>query len=147
MLGLHQRSTTRYLETKEDREAIRKADDAEFGPRVPKSKGEPDIETTTFTVDVEEEPEFESLEAFAEFCMDDERDSFTFSDLMKLQIALRVSGTTVIRELEGYGLKYEGRPRERTTRGFTSNSHNLYQGNPMSGGSGFTNDGPGSVRR
>jgi hypothetical protein len=148
MLGLHQRTSTRYLETREDREAITKADNAEWGPRFVKGKAsDEDSEEVTPPVDVEAEPEFASVESFAEFCMDDDRDSFTFGELQKLRETLLRSPGKIVKDLAGYGLRYEGRAHEKAVRGFTSSPYTLYAGNPMCGGSGFTHDGPGAVRR
>ena len=142
------RTRTIYLETKEDREAIRKADDAEFGPRFVKAKkGDDDLGSTVVVTDATLEPEFASVEAFAEFCMDEERESFSFDDLTKLREVLVCSPGKILKELATYGLKYEGREHEKTVRGFTSNSHNLYAGNPMCGGSGLEPNGVGTCYR
>ena len=138
---MYRRTRTVYLETKEDRDAIRKADDAEFGPRFIKAKKgeEPEFEVDPQVA--HEEPEFESVEAFAEFLVDEDRDTFTFEELDKLQTQMKRHG--LLKQLLAYGFKYEGRPKERQVRGFTSNNHNLYQGNPMSGGSGIEVHGVG----
>lgn len=136
MLGLHQKTRVTYFPTKEDRLAMLKAEQEEFGDLV--------VPETPAPKEPEEEPEYESIEAFVEFLIDDERDTFTLADVQKLQVNLRRSPGKVIRDLEAFGLKYKGPTRQRTVRGFKSNPYTLYQGNPMAGGSGFDPNGVGS---
>ena len=69
--------------------------------------------------------------------MDDDRTSFTFTEADELAKTLQVSTAKVIRDLKAYGLTYCGRPNEKSVRGFTSNSHDRWSGNPCSGGSGW----------
>jgi hypothetical protein len=82
-------------------------------------------------------PEYESIEAFAELLYDEERSSYSFEEILMLSSCLRISIHKLIKELAGYGLKYKGRPREATVRGFQSNDHNRWDGNPCGGGSGY----------
>ena len=49
-------------------------------------------------------PEHESVEAFVEFCMDDEVDTFTHEDLGHIAFSTRQSRCVVRGELESYGL-------------------------------------------
>jgi hypothetical protein len=85
-------------------------------------------------------PEFDSVEAFVEFCMDDERDTFTHEDLGELAYRLQKSRSKVRAELEGYGLKLAEREKERRVRGFTTSSHDRWYGpgaSPTHGGTGW----------
>lgn len=81
-------------------------------------------------------PEYESIESFLEFLVDDERNTFTHEDLGELAYGLQMSRSKVRAELESYGLTLAVRPVEKPVRGFTSNSHNRWHGNPCGGGSG-----------
>jgi hypothetical protein len=57
------------------------------------------METTSAT------PEYDSLEEFINFCLDDERTTFNGNDLCRLNGRLRRPIPELRRELEGYGLK------------------------------------------
>jgi hypothetical protein len=86
-------------------------------------------------------PELESVEAFAESLLDDERTEFTFEEALELATALGLSvATPVIRALKEYGFRMEERQPERRVRGFRTNSHDRWTG-PGScathGGSGW----------
>lgn len=59
------------------------------------------------------EPEYASVEAFAEYLMDDERVEFTARDLQKLGERLGKSNLWWRRELEAYGFRMAKRPAER----------------------------------
>jgi hypothetical protein len=74
------------------------------------------------------DPEFESVEAFVEFCLDDERDSFSAKDLQTLSVATQTSIKRLRAVLEGWGLKLAYREPERAVRGFTSNPHDRWYG-------------------
>ena len=85
-------------------------------------------------------PEYESVEAFVEFCLDDDRDSFTAEDLQALSAATQTSIKKLRVVLEGWGLSLAHRPSERRVRGFTANPHDRFYGpgsSPMHGGSGW----------
>lgn len=73
-------------------------------------------------------PEYESVDAFAEFCIDDERDFFTTADMMALNQATSVRLQDVRKALEGYGLRFVPRERQKAVRGFTSNPHDRWYG-------------------
>ncbi len=84
-------------------------------------------------------PELESLDAFAEYLVDDDRTSFTFDEAVSLGAAIKLSTHKVIAGLEAYGLTYVIRRPARAVRGFTSNSHDRWFGPgscPSHGGSG-----------
>jgi hypothetical protein len=83
---------------------------------------------------------YDSVEDFATELADDDRSSFTFEEADELAIELRVTTAKIIRELREYGFTYEGRPKERRVRGFTSNPHDRWYGPGSSrthGGSGW----------
>jgi hypothetical protein len=86
------------------------------------------------------DPEFKSIEAFVEFCMDDERTTFDHTDLGELAFNLHRSRCKVRAELESWGLTLVERPREKRVRGFTVSSHDRWFGLGSSkshGGSGW----------
>ncbi len=74
------------------------------------------------------DPEYESIEAFAEFLMAEERITFALSDVAKLAKATRTSDPKVIEELRSYGFELTKREPEKRVRGFTSNSHDRWYG-------------------
>ena len=85
-------------------------------------------------------PEFQSIEAFVQECMDDERTSFTHEELGELAFNLQRSRNKIRAELEGYGLSLAVRAVEKRVRGFTSNPHDRWFGpgsSPTGGGSGW----------
>lgn len=83
-------------------------------------------------------PEYESIESFVQYVMDEEQDQFTHEDLGELAYGLQRSRNKVRADLESYGLKLAPRAFEkRGTRGFTANNHNRWDGNPCGGGSGW----------
>lgn len=65
-------------------------------------------------------PEFASIEAFAEFLMDDERTSFNAAELQDLCAVVRQVSSKVRKELEGYGFTLAKRRHGKRVRGFTS---------------------------
>ena len=71
--------------------------------------------------------EFESVEAFAEFLLDDDRKEFTHFDLACLNVRLNVARHTLRRDLEGYGFRLRLREKLRVVRGFSSWDHNRWQ--------------------
>lgn len=86
-------------------------------------------------------PELESVEAYVEYLLDDERESFAFEEAVELAEALGLTiPSPVIRELKDYGLSMTPRMPERKVRGFRSNSHDRFYGpgsSPSYGGSGW----------
>jgi len=82
------------------------------------------------------DPEFASVDVFAEYLVDDLREVFTHHELMCLNARLRIRVQLIRDGLAEYGLTLAPRPHERNVRGFKANNHNLYAGNPMSGGGG-----------
>lgn len=85
-------------------------------------------------------PEYESVESFVEFCMEDDRDTFSHEDLGELAFRLRRSRSKLRAELESYGLKLAERAKERHVRGFTTSSHDRWYGpgaSPTHGGTGW----------
>jgi len=83
-----------------------------------------------------QDPEFETVEVFAEFLMDDERDSFTYQELNCVAYRVSVPVPQVQTELESFGLHLQHRPHAKRFRGVRENPYTLYAGNPMCSGSG-----------
>ena len=86
------------------------------------------------------DPEHESIEAFVEYMMDDEREVFTHADVNQLAVATRTSNHKVRAELETFGLRLARRERVQRVRGVTTSSHDRYYGpgaEKMHGGSGW----------
>ena len=77
---------------------------------------------------IDVDPEHESVEAFVEYLMDDERDTFTADDLNQLACATKRSNHKVRAELESYGLRLARREKARRVRGVTSNPHDRWYG-------------------
>jgi len=83
---------------------------------------------------------YRTVEELATDLVDDDRTSFTFAEADELAETLQVTTAKVIRDLKAYGLTYEGRPNEKSVRGFTSNPHDRWYGpgsSPTHGGSGW----------
>jgi len=80
--------------------------------------------------------EFESVEVFAEWLLDCNREEFTHLELACLNFRTHRVTALIRQDLVGYGFRLKLREKEWVFRGFKSNSHNLYEGNPMCGGSG-----------
>lgn len=91
---------------------------------------------------VSREPELASIEAFAEYLIDDDRTTFTLADCQALGVSIRLSNQKIRLALESYGFKFIPPEHGRTVRGFTSNSHDRWYGPGSAathGGSGQTN--------
>lgn len=73
-------------------------------------------------------PEHESVEAFAEFLMAEERTAFTFVEADTIARGMKVATYVVIEGLKGYGFGYEGRSEPKKVRGFTTNNHDRWYG-------------------
>jgi len=73
-------------------------------------------------------PEYETIEAFVEYCLDDERDHFTTADMQALNRATHTRLQDVRKALEGYGLRFVPREPQKAVRGFTSNPHDRWYG-------------------
>lgn len=85
-------------------------------------------------------PEHETIEAFVEFCVDDERDHFTTADMQAINRATHIRLQDVRKELEGYGLRFVPREPQRAVRGFQTGSNDRFYGpgsDKMYGGSGW----------
>lgn len=68
------------------------------------------------------EPEYESVEEFAQFLLEDEEETFTHIDLRKLVEHTGKDRTIIRRELETYGYKLKVRPKPKNCRGFSARS-------------------------
>jgi hypothetical protein len=87
-------------------------------------------------------PEFSSIETFVQFCYDDERKEYSHEELCALNFRTRLLIQKIRAELSKYGLLLATRPIEKHIRGFTTNSHDRWDGPgscPSHGGSGFDN--------
>ena len=74
-------------------------------------------------------PELQSVEAFGEYLLADDRTSFTFEEACTVAESLGLSiPTPVIRGLKDYGFQMVERPTEKKVRGFRSNSHDRWSG-------------------
>ena len=67
-------------------------------------------------------PELASVEAFAEYLLDDDRTSYSFQELSQLSYVTRQSSSKLIRALAEYGFRHQGRPHVTEVRGFLSPS-------------------------
>lgn len=67
-------------------------------------------------------PEYESIEAFVEYCLEEERETYTHIDLQELTYSLRRSHQKVRKDLEEYGLRLVYREKETSVRGIHSSS-------------------------
>ncbi len=85
-------------------------------------------------------PEYANLEAFVEFCLEGNRETYNHVDLQELAFSLRLSHHKVRLELEGYGLSLVYREKEKDVRGVHSScDHDRFWGpgaEKMHGGSG-----------
>jgi hypothetical protein len=82
-------------------------------------------------------PEFASVSAFVEYLLDDERDEFTLREATEVALATGQRPLSVVRELEGWGLTFVPPAAPKVVRGYRSNNHNRWEGNPGAGGSGW----------
>ena len=73
-------------------------------------------------------PEYESVEAFAEFLMADDRESFTYMEADLIGRGLKVATYVVIDGLKEYGFGYEGRASEKRVRGYRTSSLDRWYG-------------------
>lgn len=77
------------------------------------------------------------MEAFVEFLLEEERDSFDHVELRTLCEELGAPTSEIRKELEDWGLVLKARPKVKTVRGVTSWDNNRWEGNPCGGGSGW----------
>ena len=86
-------------------------------------------------------PETQSIEAFGEYLLAEDRTSFTFEEACTVAEALGLSlPTPVIRGLKEYGFTMVERPTEKRVRGYRTSSHDRFFGpgsSPSHGGSGW----------
>lgn len=80
--------------------------------------------------------EFSGVEDFVGYLLDEDRTTFTHEELAELSYRLQKTTRTLRTELEGWGLALSVRATEKAVRGYTAWDENIYQGNPMSGGTG-----------
>jgi hypothetical protein len=76
-----------------------------------------------------EDPEYDSVEEFAEFVIDDERETFDIFDLRVLNYRHGLRIQEIRKVLEAWGLAYVPcEVRIRQVRGINSNSHDRWWG-------------------
>lgn len=86
------------------------------------------------------EPEFESVEAFAEFLTDDERTTFVPGEAQKVAEATGMPMRAVVDALKALGFTPKAQEAVKQTRGYTSNNHDRYsEKNGWVGGCGIGN--------
>lgn len=73
-------------------------------------------------------PEFESVEVFAEFLMDDERTSFTLAEAAQVAQHVRCTNREAIDALCSYGFEYTPPAFGRRVRGFSANDNDRWYG-------------------
>lgn len=82
------------------------------------------------------DPEASTVEAFVEYHLGNEVEVVRRMDLLALAMAHNITPTKAGELVREWGLSIAEPVATRETRGFRSNSHNLWHGNPCSGGSG-----------
>jgi hypothetical protein len=82
------------------------------------------------------EPEFDTVDSFVQFLLDDGRETFMPGEAQKVAVSMGRSIPEVIEELKSWGFTVGTKPRQNV-RGFTSPFHgsNRFAGN--CGGSGW----------
>jgi hypothetical protein len=84
--------------------------------------------------------EFGSVEDFAEWLVDDDREEFDHRELQCLNYRLNVSVPSLRKRLESWGFSLAKRGQQRRIRGFNANNHDRWFGpgsDATHGGSGF----------
>ncbi len=80
-------------------------------------------------MDTPVDPEHESVEAFVEFLLDNDRTSFTFMEAEQVARGLGHSTPVyAIRAIREYGLQMETRVEPKSVRGFQTSSHDRWYG-------------------
>jgi hypothetical protein len=94
--------------------------------------------------------EYESIETFATFLMDEDREEFTHEDLAALNQRLQTPVGIIRKELEAYGFNLAKRAFEKRIRGFNTSSQDRWTGPGSAathGGAGIdTSTGRATVR-
>jgi len=89
------------------------------------------------TVELPEGEDYLSVEAFVEYCLRVGVRTFTPGDAQKIALQPPRPLKSVMDELKSYGLTVVKGVSRSEVRGFTSNSHNRWDGNECAGGSGW----------
>lgn len=104
--------------------------------RTEKCEDLPDQGPARFNGKNPDEPEYSSVEDFAEFLLDNDESEFDFGDLNCLNARTGVGLTVIKAALKEYGLTLKLRAPEHATRGFTSNPNTRWTDCPSHGGGG-----------
>ena len=71
-------------------------------------------------------PEFQSVEVFVQFRLDDLEETFSMGDAQKISENVHKSLKDVMEELKGYGLRLALNNKASETRGFNSNNNDRF---------------------
>ncbi len=88
------------------------------------------------------DPEFASINAFAEYLMDEDREEYTHEELTALNMRTHMKVADIHKELDSFGFKLAYREPEKHVRGFTTSSNDRWYGpgaDKMHGGAGIDN--------
>lgn len=86
------------------------------------------------------EPEFENVNAFAEFLSDEERETFAPFEAQKVSDNTGLTMREVVEALKTLGFTPKALEAAKATRGYTSNNHDRYsEKNGWVGGCGIGN--------
>lgn len=75
-----------------------------------------------------DEAELQSVEAFGEFLLDEDRVIFTFEEAELLAGHLKLHVACIIRDLRSYGFTMAQREKAVRVRGFRTSSHDRWYG-------------------
>ncbi len=82
-------------------------------------------------------PEYDSVEDFVQYLMDDDKHQFSHEDLAALNYRLKKPVQSLKKELESYGLSMLTREPEKKVRGISDNPHGTSPFSGMSGGAAY----------
>lgn len=101
-------------------------------------------------IELSRTPEYATVDTFAQFLIDDDREEFTHVDLRALGLKLKRPLSAIRSELEAWGLTLAVREHEKRVRGFNTSSNDRWYGpgsSSTSGGAGIdTSTGRATVR-
>ena len=116
---------TRYIPHDQDREDIR-AEDRADRRAMRNCEVAPDPNDPRFGLLNPMDPEFDSVDEFADFLFDDERTSFTHHEMACLNYRGGLPVRIIRRALEDYGLTLKGQTVEKHVRGYNAWDNNRW---------------------
>lgn len=122
-------SQRRYKDDEEVRKELKGAPLPKRPPSDPPPRNESDRDASS--------PEYEDVDAFANFLYDSGLDEFDHIDLQFLNERTRTPIKELQADLEGYGLSRKERAVEKKTRGISDNPHGTPPFAGMSGGAAY----------